>query len=172
VIVLKRRLYFLLPDNEHARALVGELESRGISRKFMHAIAGHGGDAGGLPVASQMQCSDAGARIERYLWGGNLALFFLALMALAVIALLPLAWWWLLLPGGIMLVSFLAGLEFVMHTPNVHLTEFQSAMRHREILLMIDVPAGQVADVEDLVHRRHPEAIAGGVGWSVDALHV
>jgi hypothetical protein len=170
--MMKRRLYFLLPDNEHARAVVSELESRGIERRCMHAIAGRGGDTSGLPVASPMQRNDAGARLEHYLWGGNLLLFFLALIALAVLALLPLAWWWLLLPAGIMLVSFLTGLEFVMHTPNVHLDEFQSAMHHREILLMIDVPARQVADVEEMVHRRHPEAIAGGVGWSFDALHV
>jgi hypothetical protein len=170
--MMKRRLYFLLPDTEHARVVVSELEARGIERTFMHAIAGRGGDVSGLPVASQMQRNDLGARVERYLWDGNLALFFMALIALVVLALLPLPWWWLLLPAGIMLVSFLTGLEFVMHTPNVHLDEFRSAMRHREILLMIDVPAGQVAEVEEMVHRRHPEAIAGGVGWSVEALQV
>jgi hypothetical protein len=170
--MMKRRLYFLLPDAEHARVVVNELEARGIGRNFMHAIAGRGGDVNGLPVASRMQRKDLGARIEHYLWGGNLALFFLALIALVVFALLPLSWWWLLLPAGIMLVSFLTGLEFVMHTPNVHLAEFQSAMRHREILLMIDVPAGQVAEVEEMVHRHHPEAITGGVGWNVNALQI
>jgi len=169
---MKRRLYFLLPDTEHAKAVVSELQARGIERDSMHAIAGRGGNVSGLPVASQMQRNDLGARIEHYLWGGNLALFFLALIAMVMLALLPLPWWWLLLPAGIMLVTFLTGLEFVMHTPNVHLAEFQSAMQHREILLMIDVPARQVADVEELVHRHHPEAIAGGVGWSVDALQV
>ena len=169
---MKRRLYFLLPDNWHAAALVSELEIWGIDRSRMHAIAGRGGDVSGLPVASRMQRSDLGARIERYLWDGNLALFFLALVALVVVALLPLPWWWMLLPAGIMLAAFLTGLEFVMHTPNVHLAEFQSAMQHREILLMIDVAAGQVADVENLVRRHHPEAIAGGVGWSIEALPV
>ena len=38
--MIKRRLYFLLPDNRHAGAVVSELEARGIERKFMHAIAG------------------------------------------------------------------------------------------------------------------------------------
>jgi hypothetical protein len=170
--MIKRRLYFLLPDTEHAGVVVSELEARGIERKCMHVIAGRGGDVSGLPVASRMQHNDLGARIERYLWGGNLVLFFLALIALVILAVLSLPWWWLLLPSGIMLVSFVTGLEFVMHTPNVHLTEFESAMRHREILLMVDVPAGKVAEVEETVHRRHPEAIAGGVGWSVDALQV
>jgi hypothetical protein len=170
--MMKRRLYFLLPDTEHARAVVSELEAHGIERRFMHAIAGRGGDVDDLPVASRMQRNDLGARIEQYLWGGNLVLFFLALIVLVMLAVSSVPLWWLLLPAGIMLVSFLTGLEFVMHTPNVHLAEFQSAMQHREILLMIDVPAGRVAEVEETVHRRHPEAITGGVGWSVDALQV
>ena len=67
--MVKRRLYFLLPDAEHARMVVNELEARGIGRKFMHAIAGRGGDVSGLPVASRMQRNDLGARIEHYLWG-------------------------------------------------------------------------------------------------------
>jgi hypothetical protein len=169
---MKRRLYFLLPDNAHAATLVSDLEARGIARTCMHAIAGHGGEVSGLPVASSMQRNDTGARIERYLWLGNLALFFVALAALVVLALLPLPSGWLLLPAAIMLGCFVSGLEFVMRTPSVHLDEFQSALRHREILLMIDVPVGLVADVENLVHRRHPEAIAGGVGWSIGTLPV
>jgi hypothetical protein len=169
---MQRRLYFLLPDSTHAAALVRDLEGRGIERTHMHAIAGRGGEVSGLPVASSMQRNDTGARIERYLWSGNLALFFLALVALVALALLPVPAAWLLLPAAIMLACFVSGLEFVMRTPNVHLAEFQSALRHREILLMIDVPVGQVADVENLAHRRHPEAIAGGVGWSIEALPV
>jgi hypothetical protein len=169
---MKRRLYFLFPDKAHAAALISDLDSRGIERDQIHAIAGRGGDAVGLPVASRMQRNDTGARIERYLWSGNLLLFFVALIALVVLALLPLPAWWLLLPGAIMFACFLSGLEFVMRTPNVHLEEFKSALGHREILLMIDVPVGQVAGVEKLARRRHPEAIAGGVGWSIDALPV
>ena len=34
--MIKRRLYFLLPDNGRAGAVVSELEARGIEHKFMH----------------------------------------------------------------------------------------------------------------------------------------
>jgi len=44
------------------------------------------------------------------------------------------------------------------------------AFQHREILLMLDVPVKEVARVEKLVHRHHPVAVAGGVGWHSDAL--
>lgn len=169
---MKRRLYFLFPDSGHARTVVNELEAHGIQHKFIHAIAGRGGDLSGLPAASRSQQHDLGARVESFLWGSNLALFFAALFVTLVIVLLQVEWYWLLLPIGLMLVSFLMGLKFVTRIPNVHLAEFQDAMQHREILLMIDVAAGQVANVEELVHRHHPEAVVGGVGWNVDALQL
>lgn len=169
---MKRRLYFLFPDSGHARTVVNELEAYGIQRKFIHAVAGRGGDLSGLPAASRSQQQDIGARVESLLWGGNLAIFFAALFAMIVIVLLQVEWYWLLLPVGLMLLSFFMGLKFVTRIPSVHLAEFQDAMQHREILLMIDVPAGQVANVEELVHRHHPEAVVGGVGWNVDALQI
>ena len=169
---MKRRLYFLLPDAGHAESVLTELQAAGIERKFMHAIAGRDADLEDLPVATQQQRTDVAARIERYLWGGNLGVFFLAMLALLVLVVLQVNGYWLLLPAGIMLVAFIAGLEFVTHVPNVHLEEFRDALRHREILLMIDVPVTRVARVEELVHRHHPGAVAGGVGWSVTALPV
>lgn len=169
---MKRRLYFLFPDAQHAGIVVDELERYGIDRRFMHTIAGKGGDPGRLPVATQNQKLDLGARIERFLWGGNLALFFTALFAVFAILLMRVEWYWLLLPIGLMLISFLMGLEFATHVPNVHLSEFHDAMRHHEILLMIDVPVWRTARVEQLVKKYHPEAVAGGVGWCADTLRV
>jgi hypothetical protein len=54
----------------------------------------------------------------------------------------------------------------------VHLGEFRDALAHGEVLLMVDVPRGRVSEVEDRVHRHHPEATVGGVGWSADMLRV
>lgn len=169
---MNRRLYFLLPDAEHARSVLVELQAAGIDPGLMHAIAGQGADLQGLPVATQQQRTDLAAGIERYLWGGNLVIFFAALLALVVLSVMQVNSYWLLLPAGTMLAAFGAGLQFVTHIPNVHLAEFRDALRHREILLMIDVPVSQVARVEQLVHRQHPEAVVGGVGWSVSALPV
>ena len=169
---MKRRLYFLFPDSAHARTVVNELEAQGIRRKFIHAIAGRGGELGDLPAATRNQQQNIGSRVENILWGSNLAIFFAALLVMIVILLLQIEWYWLLLPVLLMLATFLTGLEFVSHIPNVQLAEFQDAMQHREILLMIDVPAAQVANVEDLVHRHHPEAVTGGVGWNIDALQL
>lgn len=169
---MKRRLYFLLPDVEHTRAVVAELAASGIERRRMHAIAAQGVDLEDLPLASRHQRNDLGAQLETILWDGNLVLFFIALLVLAVLALLHVSLFWLLLPVAVMLATFIAGVAFTRHIPNVHLREFTDALHHREILLMVDVSAGQVARIEELIHQHHPEAFTGGIGWHVDALHI
>lgn len=169
---MKRRLYFLLPDTAHTRTVVEELETSGIERRHMHVIAAPDIDLEGLPAATGNQRTDPGARLEALLWDGNLILFFIAFLVLLAMALLTISWYWFLIPAAAMLITFLSGVEFTRRIPNVHLAEFTDALRHREILLMVDVSVGQVARVEELVHRNHPEAVTGGVGWHVDALHI
>jgi hypothetical protein len=167
-----RRLYFLLPDVAHARAVVAKLETNGLERKYTHVTAAKGIDLEGLPLASPNQRMDLGARLETIFWDGNLLLFFLALMALIVLILMSVSGIWLVLASTIMLTTFMVGVGFTKYIPNVHLSEFADALRHQEILLMVDVPVAQVARVETLIHHNHPEAINGGVGWHINALQI
>ena len=169
-VIVERRLYFLLPDVAHAKTVVDRLETNGIERKYTHVIAAQGIDLEGLPLASPNQRLDLGARLETIFWDGNLVLFFLALMALTVLILMTSSGLWLLVPAVIMLTTLIVGVGFTRYIPNVHLSEFTDALRHQEILLMVDVPAGQVARVEKLIHHNHPEAVTGGVGWHINAL--
>ena len=169
---MKRRLYFLLPDVEHARLVVRELLASGLVAGQVHALARPGTDLQDLPYTTRRQRRDLGALLETVLWDGNLALFFIALVAVIALAWLQIGWYWLLLPGAVMLATFLLGEEFTRRVPDVHLSEFRDALQHGEILLMIDVPPGEVDRVETMVHRHHPGAVTGGVGWHVDALHV
>ncbi len=37
---------------------------------------------------------------------------------------------------------------------------------------LVDIPKQQIAEVNDLVHRRHPEGGFGGVGWTIEALGI
>jgi hypothetical protein len=169
---VERRLYFLLPDVAHAGAVVAKLETNGIERKYTHVIAAKGIDLGDLPLASPNQRMDLGARLETVFWYGNLVLFFLALMALIVLILMNVSGLWLVLAATILLTTFIVGVGFTRYIPNVHLSEFADALRHQEILLMVDVPVEQVAWVEALIHHNHPEAINGGVGWHINALQI
>ena len=169
---MKRRLYFLIPDTGHTQAVVEGLQAFGIKRGAMHVLAKAGVDLDGLPVATGGQRTDAGARIETILWDGNLAIYFIALLALIVMAYLRFDWYWLLLPAAIMVATFVMGIVFTTRVPSVHLSEFRDAMQHGELLLMVDVPLWQVEHVETLVHTQHPEATAGGVSWHIDALNI
>jgi hypothetical protein len=50
-----------------------------------------------------------------------------------------------------------------MSVPNSRLKPFQREIDGGKILLMVDVPASRIAEVQDLVSRRHPEATAHGI---------
>ena len=82
------------------------------------------------------------------------------------------SWPWILIPFTLMAVTFLVGSFFTLHLPNAHLDEFKSAIKHGEILLMVDVPLRQVKPLEDFIHHQHPEAVVGGVGWTIEAMHL
>jgi len=151
---------------------VTRLETNGVRRKYTHVIAAEGIDLEGLPLASSRQRMDLGARLETIFWDGNLVLFFLALLALTVQILMNASGFWLLVAAIIMLTTFIVGFGFAKYIPSVHLSEFADALRHQEILLMVDVPVGQVTRIEKLIHHNHPEAVAGGVGWHIHALQI
>lgn len=165
-----RRLFFLFPTEARAQKLVDQLSLKGIKQSRVSAIS-HGVALKTLPEASERRKRDTVFHFERFLWTTNLILFAVALLML----LISLAMSSLLLALGsatVMLATFIAGEQFAVHIPDVHLTEFTDALRHGEILLMIDVQAGRVAEIEDFVHRNYPEAAVGGVGWTMDAFGI
>lgn len=166
---MTRRLFFLLPDESQGAALQSDLESAGIERRHIHAIAGRGRSVSQLPPASVRQRHDWAGRIERIVWAGNLALFALAGIGL-ILALVYARLVWAIVASGVMLAAFAGGIWFTQRIPTTNLAEFQELLKHDEILLLVDVPKARVGEIEDLVRRRHPEAIAGGVGWTVEAL--
>jgi hypothetical protein len=168
---MNRRLYFLLPDVEHAWRVVEELEGAGMSTRDMHAMARPGVDLSSLPFANTKQREDRVWLIERLLWDLNLAVFALALIGL----LISLYWGFSVWSASsllVMLVTFVAGDRFAVKVPHAHLDEVRDALSHGEILLMIDAPKGRVAEVAGLVHRHHPEAALGGVGWTIEAFGI
>ncbi len=168
---MTRRLFFLLPDIEHTKRVVEDLMTNKVDKRHMHVIARDDIDTTDLPSSSSRQKNDTAFRIERMFWSGNLILFFLSAIAaitMLVMGNIAIA----LVFAGIMLVSFIRGQRFAVTIPNAHMTEFISALEHREILLMVDLPLSRIAEIEDIVQSHHPEAIVGGVGWTVEALHL
>jgi len=165
-----RRLFFLFPDEERAQRAVNQLVFLNISERNIHAIA-HGVKLKTLPEATERQKNDTAFRVESFLWRANLLLFVVSLIAF-FIALVTASFYWTLFALFIMTITFFAGEHFVVNVPDVHLTEFTDALSHGEVLLMVDVPADRVAEIESMIHHRYPEAVVGGVSWTVDAFGI
>jgi signal transduction histidine kinase len=166
-----RRLFFLFPDEAHAQSVVDQLLDLNIDQKRIHKIAKNGVKLRTLPKATIRQKADTAYRVEWFLWRANLLLFLLAFLMLCIM-LVRSEWLLAIVALIIMLATFFAGASFVTNVPDVHLTEFTDALSHGEILLMVDVPVGRVAEIEAIVHRQHPEATLGGVSWTVDAFGI
>jgi hypothetical protein len=165
-----RRLFFLFPDEEHAQRAVNQLVFLNISEQNIHAIS-RGVALKTLPEATERQKNDTAFRVERFLWKANLLLFAVSLI-IFIVALVMAAFYWTLVALFVMAITFFAGEHFVVHVPDVHLTEFTDALSHGEILLMVDVPADRVVEIENMIHHRNPEAVVGGVSWTVDAFGI
>jgi hypothetical protein len=165
---MDRRLYFLIPDRQHALSIVDELVEHGIDKQHIHALGDPRTRLDGLPIATPRQKNDVAKRVEKTCWNLNLASFTLALIALITLPIVHGPSWWLLIPAVIMIGNFMFGLRMTS-IPSSHLGEFRDALTHGEILLLVDVPETQVADVETRIHQQHPEAAVGGVSWSTQA---
>ncbi len=169
--MILRRLYLLFPGRKFADQAVADLQALGADREHIHTVAKQGVDVTGLPAATVRQKNDLLARLDHWFWDLNLLLFFFALALFAIAVWLTSWGWaagWLLVMG----LTFLLGNHFAKHVPHAHMTECQTALRHGEILLMVDVPRWRVATVEKAIRRQHPEVEVGGVSWALDALGV
>jgi hypothetical protein len=109
--------------------------------------------------------------LQRILWAGNLVLFALGAIGM-IVSITQGSTIGALLSFAAMALTLTAGVLFATRVPDTHLDEFRGVLAHSEVLLMVDVPPQQVADIEELIRRRHPEATAGGTGWTIEALQI
>jgi len=58
----------------------------------------------------------------------------------------------------------------LIQLPDTHLSEFADALKHGEILLMVDAVSEQANELEHCVQDHHPEAVAGGSSWNTPML--
>jgi hypothetical protein len=53
--------------------------------------------------------------------------------------------------------------------PNSRLKTFESAVAAGRILMMVDVPAGRVDEIKQLIASQHPEAASSGIEPTIPA---
>jgi hypothetical protein len=166
-----RRLYFIVPEESHAVQIVADLETAGVGRQHIHAIAGKGMTLEKLPTANERQRHDTVWLLQRILWAGNLVLFVLGGIGLVISATQG-SLTGAVLSFAAMALTLSAGFLFATRVPDTHLDEFRGVLSHHEVLLLVDVPKQRLAEIEELISRRHPEATAGGTGWTIEALQI
>jgi len=168
---MRRRLYFLLADVKAARALFKDLLLARIEERHIHFLARENLSLGDLPEATLLQKSDGihslgvgliSGGITGALTGVVVVLFppFGAATSLGVILVTSLI-------GAIMgvWVSGMIGAS----TPNTHLAGFMPDIERGRVLVMVDVPKDKIDDVQHLVRRHHPDAVARGRDPTVPA---
>ncbi len=154
-----RRLYFLVPDIDHTRKIVDELLLARVDEKHIHVMAKEGTPLEDLPEARLSQKSDLIPALERGLTLGGITGVIVGLVAITI----PPAG--VVLGGGAILASTLAGAGvgawmatmIGVDVPNTRLTMFEEAIKHGEVLMMVDVAKDRVEEIDDLVKRHHPE---------------
>ena len=170
-MLMRRRLYFVLPDVQSARTMLNDMLLARIECRHIHFLATRDTLPSDLPEASVLQKTDIvhGAQLGLIIGAivgaaaGALLVMFppegvtLKLMAVLVLAL-----------GGA-LFGLWASSMVASAVPNSRLKSFQPAMDSGKVLMMVDVPMRRVQELCDLVERRHPEASSGGFEPTIPA---
>jgi hypothetical protein len=166
---MKRRLYFVLPDQRSAKAIERELLLARIQPSRIGFLAKSDTSLCDLPRAGPVQSSDLRHGIKVGLLSGGLTG--------AAVGLLLLLYAGLQTGPGLVLGMTLLGAVFgswaaslvAVSVPNRQLKRFEKDVIDGQILLMIDVPKEKVQEVTQLITERHPEADARGIDPTIPA---
>jgi hypothetical protein len=159
-----KRLYFLLPDVDAARRVVEDLLIRRVEERHIHLVARSGTPLEDLPEANLAQKTDLIPSIERGVAIGGATGAIAGLIAIAI----PPAG--LILGGGAILALAVTGAGFGawassmfgISIPNSQIKQFEEAIEHGDILMMVDVPKQQQQEITELIKTHHPEAQVHG----------
>lgn len=158
---MKRRIYWLMPDLASARRAMRDLVQARVDVAHIHFAGPEGMDMTGLHAANVWQTSDVlHATKTGWLLGSACGIG----AGLVAALLLPFAgedpqWEYAVLIavlGGV--VGAWSASMVGISIPSPRLQRFEGAIAQGRILLMVDLPASRVQEVEDLLQTTHPEA--------------
>lgn len=154
-----RRIYFLVPDITTTKKIVDDLLLERIEEKHIHVIAKRGTPLEDLPEANLLQKSDFVPAVEQGVaLGGATGL----LAGLVAVALPPAS---TVIAGGVLLATTLAGAGVGswlggmvgMSVGNRRTKEFEDEIEAGKLLVLADVPADRVNEIEDRVKQHLPQ---------------
>jgi hypothetical protein len=170
-MLMRRRLYFVLPDVDCARTMLNELLLARIECRHIHFLSRRDTLPEDLPEANVLQKTDIvhGAQVGIAIGGivgavaGALLVSFppegitLKLITVLVVAI-----------GGAVFGAWASSMV-ASAVPNSRLRAFQHDMEGGKVLMMVDVPMRRVQEICELIARRHPEALSGGFEPTIPA---
>jgi hypothetical protein len=169
--VMRKRLYFVLPDISSALRTADDLLLARVEDRHMYFLAKRGTGLGKLHEAGAQQKSDRVHGAENGLAVGALCGL---LVSSAVFAMQPdglhvkLIFVLLMTLFGA-LFGFWTGGLVGSSIPNSRLTQFQPDIDAGRVLLMVDVPLSRTDEIQELIGSRHPEAVARGFEPAIPA---
>jgi len=162
---MRRRLYFLLPNNKSAQVVHTELLLAKIEERHMHVMARSPGDLKELPEAGLLQKTDVMRGLQLGSILGALTGMILSYIAIQLELIVPgLETWSVtsLTLGGAFIGAF-ASTMVALNIANTRLAQFQPDIEKGSILFMVDVPFRRIDEITALVRGHHPEADMRGI---------
>lgn len=154
-----QRVYFLAPDLDTTRKMVDDLLLARVEERHIHVLARRDAPLADLPEAGLLQKTDLLPALRQGVVVGGLTGMLVGVLAPFVIGdVLP--------TGGAILVLSLVGAilgawwssMIGSSAANRNLKGYKSAIDRGQILVMADVPAARIKDIEERIHSRHPSA--------------
>lgn len=162
---MRHRLYYLMPDMVSARRAMDDLLLARIEQRHLHFMADGTPIPRDMPEANFLHKTDivhgagngmiAGALMGMLI--GAIVVFYFDIAARSTEAAVVL----LLALGGLLFGGWAASLVAAA-IPNTRLQAFYPEMQRGKILLMADVPARRVDEIETMMKTRHPEVRFSG----------
>lgn len=162
---MRHRIYYLLPNLDSARKVLDDLLLSRIELRHIHFLSSGQQLPPDMPEANILQKTD----IVHGAGSGMIAGGLLGLGLGAVIVY----YFGFPEPGTqatVVVIAALVGVLFggwaaslvAAALPNTRLARYYPDLDKGSILLMADVPARRVVEIEDLLRERHPEMRFGG----------
>ena len=162
---MRHRLFYIFPDIPSARRTLDELLLARIEERHIRFMTAGAVLPPDMPRASVLQSTDIVSGAEHGMAIGAalglvLGAFIVWYFGLASTTAQATA---IVLAGltGLVFGGWAASLAAVA-LPNSRLAAFQAELEQGKILLIVDVPARRLAEIERLLAERHPETRFGG----------
>jgi len=157
---MRHRLYYLLPNLESARRSLDDMLLNRIEQRHIHFMTDGSPIPHDMPEANFLHKTDivhgagngmiAGALLGMLI--GAIVVFYFDISAKSSEAAVVL----LTSFGGLFFGGWAASMVAAA-IPNTRLKEFYPEIEKGKILMIVDVPARRVEDIEKMMEQRHPE---------------